>query len=111
MREIENELDAEQRRTADSVKANRKLERRVKEVTYQGEEDKKNLARIQDLVDKLQVKVKTYKRQAEESEEQANSNLSKYRKLQHELDEAEERADMAESSLNKLRAKARDSMK
>merc|ERR1711941_58046 len=85
MREIENELDAEQRRTADSVKANRKLERRVKEVTYQGEEDKKNLARIQDLVDKLQVKVKTYKRQAEESEEQANANLSKYRKLQHEL--------------------------
>merc|ERR1711997_1115690 len=111
MREIENELDAEQRRTADSVKANRKLERRVKEVTYQGEEDKKNLSRIQDLVDKLQVKVKTYKRQAEESEEQANANLSKYRKLQHELDEAEERADMAESSLNKLRSKARDSMK
>lgn len=69
------------------------------------------MTRIQDLVDKLQVKVKTYKRQAEESEEQANSNLSKYRKLQHELDEAEERADMAESSLNKLRAKARDSMK
>merc|ERR1711941_27455 len=94
MREIENELDAEQRRTADSVKANRKLERRIK-----------------DLVDKLQVKVKTYKRQAEESEEQANANLSKYRKLQHELDEAEERADMAESSLNKLRSKARDSMK
>merc|ERR1712154_164753 len=102
MREIENELDSEQRRTADSIKANRKMERRIKEVTYQGEEDKKNLARIQDLVDK---------RQAEESEEQANANLSKYRKLQHELDEAEERADMAESSLNKLRSKARDSMK
>merc|ERR1712061_943024 len=111
MREIENELDSEQRRTADSIKANRKMERRIKEVTYQGEEDKKNLARIQDLVDKLQVKVKTYKRQAEESEEQANANLSKYRKLQHELDEAEERADMAESSLNKLRAKARETMK
>merc|ERR1711981_1175081 len=111
MRELENELDSEQRRTADSIKSNRKLERRIKEVSYQGEEDKKNLTRIQDLVDKLQVKVKTYKRQAEESEEQANANLSKYRKIQHELDEAEERADMAEASLNKLRAKARDSMK
>merc|ERR1712080_607523 len=74
MRELENELDSEQRRTADSIKANRKLERRIKEVTYQGEEDKKNLTRMQDLVDKLQVKVKTYKRQAEESVEQANSN-------------------------------------
>jgi len=108
MREIENELDSEQRRTADAVKASRKMERKVKEVTYASEEDKKNLTRMQDLTDKLQVKVKAYKRQAEEAEEQANSNLSKYRKLQHELDEAEERADMAESSLNKLRAKARD---
>merc|ERR1711978_354893 len=74
----------------------------------QSEEDKKNLSRIQDLVDKLQVKVKTYKRQAEEAEEQANSNLSKLRKLQHELDESEERADMAESALSKMRSKARD---
>merc|ERR1712147_276909 len=103
----ENELDSEQRRTSESVKNTRKLERKCKEITYAGEEDKKNLTRIQDLVDKLQVKVKTYKRQAEEAEEVANQNLSKYRKLQHELDEAEERADMAESSLNKLRAKAR----
>merc|ERR1711970_507363 len=107
MRELESDLDSEQRRTADSIKNTRKIERKMKEVTYQSEEDKKNLSRVQDLVDKLQVKVKTYKRQAEEAEEVANSNLSKYRKLQHELDEAEERADMAESSLNKLRAKAR----
>jgi myosin heavy subunit len=111
MREIENELDAEQRRSADGIKSTRKLERRIKEVTYQGDEDKKNLGRIQDLVDKLQVKVKTYKRQSEEAEECANSNLSKYRKLQHELDESEERADMAESSLNKMRSKARDTLK
>merc|ERR1711936_839618 len=108
LRELENELDSEQRRSAEGIKSVRKLERKVKEVSYQGDEDKKNLSRIQDLVDKLQVKVKTYKRQAEESEELSNANLSKYRKLQHELDEAEERADMAESSLNKLRAKARD---
>merc|ERR1712176_1490559 len=90
VRELENELDSEQKRTADGIKAARKLERKVKEISYQAEEDKKNLIRIQDLVDKLQVKVKTYKRQAEESEEVANQNLSKYRKLQHELDEAEE---------------------
>lgn len=30
------------------------------------EEDKKNLVRLQDLIDKLQAKVKSYKRQAEE---------------------------------------------
>merc|ERR1712053_42294 len=64
MRELENELDSEQKRTADGIKASRKLERKVKDISYQAEEDKKNLSRIQDLVDKLQIKVKTYKRQA-----------------------------------------------
>ena len=33
----------------------------------QTEEDKKNVIRLQDLVDKLQLKVKVYKRQAEEA--------------------------------------------
>lgn len=33
----------------------------------QTEEDRKNLARLQDLVDKLQLKVKSYKRSAEEA--------------------------------------------
>ena len=41
-------------------------------------------------------------------EEQANTNLGKFRKLQHELDEAEERADIAESQVNKMRTKSRD---
>lgn len=33
----------------------------------QTEEDRKNLARLQDLVDKLQLKVKSYKRTTEEA--------------------------------------------
>ena len=44
-------------------------------------------------------------------EEQANSYLSKCRKVQHELEEAEERADIAETQVNKLRSKSRDSGK
>ncbi|XP_045894220.1 myosin heavy chain, fast skeletal muscle-like [Micropterus dolomieu] len=111
VRELETEVEAEQRRGADAVKGVRKYERRVKELTYQTEEDKKNVTRLQDLVDKLQLKVKAYKRQAEEAEEQANVHLSKCRKIQHELEEAEERADIAESQVNKLRAKSRDSGK
>ncbi|KAL2100495.1 hypothetical protein ACEWY4_004889 [Coilia grayii] len=111
VRELEGEVEAEQRRGGDAVKGVRKYERRVKELTYQTEEDKKNMARLQDLVDKLQLKVKAYKRQAEEAEEQANGHLSKLRKVQHELEEAEERADIAESQVNKLRAKSRDSGK
>uniref|UniRef100_A0A8C2J4K8 Slow myosin heavy chain 2 n=1 Tax=Cyprinus carpio TaxID=7962 RepID=A0A8C2J4K8_CYPCA len=108
VRELESEVEIEQRKSSDSVKGIRKYERRIKELTYQTEEDRKNLARLQDLVDKLQLKVKSYKRVAEEAEEQANSSLGKFRKIQHELDEAEERADIAESQVNKLRVKSRD---
>ncbi|XP_068387111.1 myosin-2 [Eschrichtius robustus] len=108
VRELEGEVESEQKRSAEAVKGLRKYERRVKELTYQTEEDRKNILRLQDLVDKLQAKVKSYKRQAEEAEEQSNTNLSKFRKLQHELEEAEERADIAESQVNKLRVKSRE---
>ncbi|KAI1233298.1 Myosin-7, partial [Lamprotornis superbus] len=163
VRELEAELDAEQKKMAEAQKGIRKYERRVKELSYQvqqlwtqAEEDRKNLARMQDLIDKLQSKVKSYKRQFEEAvsalhcsgtgvglslpglpamaatramwgaqsllslcpcthpshvptqEQQANSNLVKYRKVQHELDDAEERADIAETQVNKLRARTRD---
>ena len=37
---------------------------------------------MQDLVDKLQQKIKTYKRQIEEAEEIAALNLAKFRKAQ-----------------------------
>uniref|UniRef100_UPI003AAC632C myosin-1-like n=1 Tax=Centroberyx gerrardi TaxID=166262 RepID=UPI003AAC632C len=111
VRELEGEVESEQRRGADAIKGIRKYERRVKELTYQTEEDKKTILRLQDLVDKLQLKVKAYKRQNEEAEEQSNTHLAKLRKVQHELEEAEERADIAESQVSKMRAKTRDAGK
>ncbi|KAL6464241.1 hypothetical protein MHYP_G00265580 [Metynnis hypsauchen] len=111
VRELEAEVEAEQRRSTEAIKGVRKYERRVKELTYQTEEDRKNVTRLQDLVDKLQLKVKAYKRQAEEAEEQANTHLSRFRKVQHELEEAQERADIAESQVNKLRARSREAGK
>ncbi|KRF81465.1 myosin heavy chain, muscle isoform X8 [Drosophila novamexicana] len=107
VRELENELDGEQRRHADAQKNLRKSERRIKELSFQSEEDRKNHERMQDLVDKLQQKIKTYKRQIEEAEEIAALNLAKFRKAQQELEEAEERADLAEQAISKFRAKGR----
>ncbi|XP_026481140.1 myosin heavy chain, muscle-like isoform X15 [Ctenocephalides felis] len=107
VRELENELDGEQRRHADAQKNLRKSERRIKELSFQAEEDRKNHERMQDLVDKLQQKIKTYKRQIEEAEEIAALNLAKFRKAQQELEEAEERADLAEQAVSKFRAKGR----
>ncbi|XP_018304521.1 myosin heavy chain, muscle isoform X7 [Mycetomoellerius zeteki] len=107
VRELENELDGEQRRHADAQKNLRKSERRIKELSFQADEDRKNHERMQDLVDKLQQKIKTYKRQIEEAEEIAALNLAKFRKAQQELEEAEERADLAEQAITKFRTKGR----
>lgn len=67
VRELQGAVESEQKRATDATRAIRKYERRVKELTYQTEEDKKAVVRLQDLVDKLQLKVKAYKRQNEEA--------------------------------------------
>ena len=43
---------------------------------------------MQELVDKLQNKVKSYKKQIEEAEEIATLNLAKFRKVQSDLEQA-----------------------
>ncbi|XP_034749644.1 myosin-16-like [Etheostoma cragini] len=111
IKEVENELDQEQKRHTETVKNLRKGERRLKELIFQTEEDHKTNQRMQELVEKLQNKLKSYKRQIEDAEEQANSSLSKYRKTIHELDDAEERAEVAEMTLNKMRMRNRASTK
>ena len=54
---------------------------------------------MSDLANKLQAKIKTYKKQIEEAEEIAALNLAKFRKAQQELEETEDRARLAESAL------------
>ena len=67
IRELEVELDGEQRRHTETQKNVRKLDRRLKEIAFQGDEDRKIHERLQDNIDKLQQKIKTYKRQVEEA--------------------------------------------
>ena len=107
IRELESEMDAENRRLGDAGKNLRKSERRIKELSYAAEEDRKNHERMQGLIDQLQGKIRSYKKQIEEAEEIAALNLAKYRQAQGQLAESEERADLNESALAKYRAKER----
>merc|ERR1711997_757521 len=81
IKDLESQFDDEQRRPT----------RRIKELTFSQEEDHKNHERMQELVDKLQNKVKSYKKQIEEAEEIAALNLAKFRKVQADLESSEER--------------------
>merc|ERR1712025_633691 len=99
IRELEMELGGVQAKTGENSKSYQKSERRVKELSFQMDEDKKNQERMSELATKLQVKIKTYKKQIEEAEEIAALNLAKFRKAQQELEETEERSKMAEAQL------------
>merc|ERR1712212_151678 len=82
IRELEASLDSENRRLADAQKNLRKSERRIAELTYSQDEDRKNHERMQGLIDELQSKVRSYKKQIEEAEEIAALNLAKFRQTQ-----------------------------
>merc|ERR1711997_51569 len=99
IRELEVELGGVQSRTQENYKAFQRAERRIKELQFQQDEDKKNQDRMSDLAQKLQAKIKTYKTQIEEAEEIAALNLAKYRKAQQELEETEERSKLAEAQI------------
>merc|ERR1712152_127621 len=107
IRELESEMDAESRRQADTLKNLRRSERRINELTFASDEDRKNHERMQSLIDGLQGKIKTYKKQIEEAEEIAALNLAKFRKVAAEVDSAAGRADVAEQALAKSRARGR----
>merc|ERR1711905_43245 len=107
VRELESELDAESRRLGDGLKNLRKAERRIKDLTFTADEDKKNHERMQALIDQLQGKIKSYKKQIEEAEEIAALNLAKYRQAQGNLGESAERADLNEQALAKMKTKGR----
>ena len=127
IRELESELDAENRRSclenippwlqcqppptrfSDAHKNLRKSERLIKELTYRQEEDGKNHQQMEVVVEQLQGKIKSYKKQIEEAEEIAALNLAKYRQVQTNLSSAVERADVSEQALAKSRARSRAS--
>merc|ERR1712055_331307 len=100
IRELEMELGNTQSRTSENIKGFQRAERKVKELAFQQDEDRKNQDRMSELASKLQQKVKTYKQQIEEAEEIAALNLAKFRKAQQELEETEERAKMADVGLH-----------
>merc|ERR1719283_178472 len=107
IRELESEMDAEGRRSGDAHKNLRKSERRIKELSFQQDEDRKNHERMQALVDQLQGKIKSYKKQIEEAEEIAALNLAKFRTVQNNLSGSTERADLNEQAVAKARARGR----
>jgi len=105
--DMEAELDQERSRHQETIKILKKKERNVKELVMQCEEDHKNIQILQETLDKTYEKVNMYKRQIGEQEQISQTNVSRVRRFQRELESAEERAECAESNLTMIRSKHR----
>jgi len=105
--ELEVMINNEKKAHAVSMSELHAKTRSIKELILQSEEDRKNIIILQDSLDKLNEKIKMYKRQLEEQESISNSNIMRVKKFQRELESAESRAEEAESTLNQFRSRER----
>uniref|UniRef100_H3CVB1 Cingulin like 1 n=1 Tax=Tetraodon nigroviridis TaxID=99883 RepID=H3CVB1_TETNG len=104
IQELEERLEGEERERANLQLANRRLERKVKEMVMQGEEEHNSLL---DQKDQLNLRLKALKRQMDEAEEEIDRLEHAKKKLQRELDEQQEVNDQLQNQLKGLRTRPR----
>uniref|UniRef100_A0A3Q1J1R4 Uncharacterized protein n=1 Tax=Anabas testudineus TaxID=64144 RepID=A0A3Q1J1R4_ANATE len=109
LREVEEQLEIESRykeRQANS-KNLRQKDKKLKDLTIQMEEERKQAQQYKDQAEKGNVRVKQLKHQLEEAEEEAQRVAAARRKLQRELDETTEANDTLNREVASLRSKLR----
>ena len=107
IRELESEVDAEARRMADAQKNLKASERHIKEISLKQNEDADNKSKMDTLIDSLNGKIESNKKQIEEAKQIASMNLTKYHQTQPSLANATQRADLNKKALARARTSAR----
>jgi len=107
IQELEVMINEEKKSHSSTMSELQMKTRSIKELILQSEEDRKNIIILQESLDKLNEKIKMYKRQLEEQESISNSNIMRVKKFQRELESSESRAEEAESTLNQFRSRER----
>lgn len=87
IRELEDRLQSEERERSILQASNRKLERKVKELTIQLDDERQN---VTDEKDQLTLRVKALKRQVDEAEEEIERLETARKKSLRELEEVQE---------------------
>uniref|UniRef100_A0A8C6UDW3 Cingulin-like 1 n=1 Tax=Neogobius melanostomus TaxID=47308 RepID=A0A8C6UDW3_9GOBI len=104
IQELEERLEAEERERGNLQLANRRLERKVKEMVMQVEEEQNGL---QDEKNQLNLRLKALKRQMDEAEEEIDRLENGKKKLQRELDDQQEANESLQSQLKVMRNEMR----
>uniref|UniRef100_A0A3B3ZR71 Myosin tail domain-containing protein n=1 Tax=Periophthalmus magnuspinnatus TaxID=409849 RepID=A0A3B3ZR71_9GOBI len=104
IQELEERLEAEERERGNLQLVNRRLERKVKEMVMQVEEEQNTL---QDEKNQLNLRLKALKRQMDEAEEEIDRLEHGKKKLQRELDDQQETNEHLQSQLKAMRSEMR----
>nr|XP_056708718.1 cingulin [Euleptes europaea] len=99
VQELQDKLQAEEREKNLLVSSNRKLERKVKELTIQIDDERQH---INDQKDQLSLRVKALKRQVDSAEEEIERLETARKKAQRELEEQHEMNEQLQSRIKAL---------
>ncbi|XP_060113236.1 cingulin [Heteronotia binoei] len=102
IQELQEKLQTEEREKSLLVSSNRKLERKVKELSIQIDDERQH---INDQKDQLSLRVKALKRQVDSAEEEIERLEAARKKAQREVEEQHE---MNEQLQNRIRALEKD---
>uniref|UniRef100_A0A8C5C0P9 Uncharacterized protein n=1 Tax=Gadus morhua TaxID=8049 RepID=A0A8C5C0P9_GADMO len=107
LREAEEQLEAENRERQAGARVVRQKDKKVKDLTVQMEEERKQSQQHKEQVQKAGVRVKQLKRQLEEALEEAQRSTAARRRLQREVEEAQENNEALNQEVSSLRSKIR----
>ncbi|KAM6294120.1 cingulin [Aegotheles albertisi] len=103
LEELQEKLQAEEREKNVLVSSNRKLERKVKELTIQIDDERQH---VSDQKDQLSLRVKALKRQVDEAEEEIERLEGARKKAQRELEEQHELNEQLQNRVKALEKEA-----
>ncbi|XP_075580706.1 cingulin [Pelecanus crispus] len=101
--ELQDKLQAEEREKSILLSSNRKLERKVKELTIQIDDERQH---VSDQKDQLSLRVKALKRQVDEAEEEIERLEGARKKAQRELEEQHELNEQLQNRIKTLEKEA-----
>ncbi|NXW98947.1 CING protein, partial [Larus smithsonianus] len=101
--ELQDRLQAEEREKSVLLSSNRKLERKVKELTIQIDDERQH---VSDQKDQLSLRVKALKRQVDEAEEEIERLEGARKKAQRELEEQHELNEQLQNRIKALEKEA-----
>jgi len=104
---LEEQLDGEARERQNLARANRRVEKRLKEFMMQAEDEKRHADQYKDQVDKVNARVKALKRQLDEAEEECTRINAQKRKIQREYDESTEQTESLQREIEQLKSRLR----